>query len=248
MHPENREKLERRVIQAAYAALKEQKYVSAIDVLLRIGWLMPSRLKDWRLGKVVCLEQVIQANLSKISYAMKFFRKWALEQGLKPSQTAYLMRTKGLRQELQFSKSGDPNIEAAYRTHYLSPELSEKKQARLQEKLNQTPELVVFWTRQDSECLKCKIELGSGSFLFMDQDQPFCMKCSGFDDLIYLPAGDAKVSRLAKNYSARYAVVVRFNRTRKRYERQGLLVEKQALEKAGKETSMVSSAPLESKF
>ena len=155
------------------------------------------------------------------------------------------MRTKGPRQELRFSKSGDRNIETAYQTHYVSPKLSEKKQAKLQEKLNQPPELVVFWTRKDSECAQCKTELGNGSFLFLEQDRPLCMKCSGLDDLIYLPAGDAKASRLAKNYSPRYAVVVRFSRSRRRYEKQGLLVEKPALERAGKKTGadLLASTP-----
>jgi hypothetical protein len=47
----------------------------------------------------------------------------------------------------------------------------------------------------------------------------------GLDDLEFLPAGDALLSRNAKAKSARCAVVVRFSRTRRRYERQGLLVE-----------------------
>ena len=72
MHPENKEKLERRIIQAAHAALEEQKYVSAVDIFLRLGWLMPSPLKDWRLGKLDYLERRIQANLKKISSAIKF--------------------------------------------------------------------------------------------------------------------------------------------------------------------------------
>ena len=94
-HPEKKEKLEERIIQAAHAALEEKKYVSAIDVLLRIGWLMPGSLKDWQLGKLDSLERRIQANLKKISCAMRFFRQWALKRGLKPNQTACLMRTKG---------------------------------------------------------------------------------------------------------------------------------------------------------
>lgn len=113
MHPETKQRLEDRVIQAVESTLEKKKYVSAIDVLLHLSWLMPNSLKDWQLGKVGYLERSIQANLKKISYAMKFFRKWALERGLKPSQTAYLMRTKGPRQELRFSKSGDPTIETA---------------------------------------------------------------------------------------------------------------------------------------
>jgi hypothetical protein len=46
---------------------------------------------------------------------------------------------------------------------------------------------------------------------------------------VYLPAGDALLTRRAKAKSTRYVVVVRFSRTRRRYERQGLLVEPRAL-------------------
>ena len=54
-------------------------------------------------------------------------------------------------------------------------------------------------------------------------------------DLEFLSAGDALLTRRTKAKSARYAVVVRFSRTRRRYERQGLLVEPQALAKAERE-------------
>ena len=50
------------------------------------------------------------------------------------------------------------------------------------------------------------------------------------DHLVFLPAGDAKRTRKAHRASRLTAVVVRFSRTRRRYERQGLLVEPDALE------------------
>jgi hypothetical protein len=61
------------------------------------------------------------------------------------------------------------------------------------------------------------------------------MKCSGMDKLFYVPAGSAKLTRGVKKYSSRYAVVVQFSRTRKRYERQGILAEKEAVERAERE-------------
>jgi hypothetical protein len=44
------QKLEQRVTRAAEAALAEQRYVSPIDVLLRLGWLAPSHVDLWRQG------------------------------------------------------------------------------------------------------------------------------------------------------------------------------------------------------
>ena len=109
--------------------------MSPLDILTGIGFLQPVPLQAWRQGKISNLESVMQGSLGKISFAMKCFRVWAHKKGLKPSQTAYLARTRGSRKELQFSKSGDPGIERAYRTHYVSPVLVERKQEKLKEKL-----------------------------------------------------------------------------------------------------------------
>jgi hypothetical protein len=58
------------------------------------------------------------------------------------------------------------------------------------------------------------------------------MNCVGLGDLVFLPAGDANLTRHVKAKSQRSAVVVRFSRSRDRYERQGLLVEEAAMSDA----------------
>ena len=63
----------------------------------------------------------------------------------------------------------------------------------------------------------------------MENPGPACLRCVGLEDLEFLPAGDALLPRRVKAKSARSAVVVRFSRSRRRYERQGLLVEPQAV-------------------
>jgi hypothetical protein len=55
------------------------------------------------------------------------------------------------------------------------------------------------------------------------------MTCAEMDHLVYLPAGDAALTRRAKAASRLAAVVVRFSSARKRYEREGVLVEEDAL-------------------
>jgi hypothetical protein len=72
----------------------------------------------------------------------------------------------------------------------------------------------------------------------MQPPGPCCLKCAGFDDLIYLPRGDAKLTKHAAKLSERRLVVVRFSRARKRYERQGLLIEPRALYEARKELGL----------
>jgi hypothetical protein len=160
------------------------------------------------------------------------FRRWALEKGLKPSETRYVRRTRAGTVELRFSKSGDPEIEKQYRTHYISPELSERKQKRLQEKLDQAPQPIVFQILRDSQCTECGAGVEQDSFLLMEAGEPLCLSCARLDDLEFLPSGDTALTRRASKYSDRVAVVVRFSRSRKRYERQGILVERSALEKA----------------
>ncbi len=59
-----------------------------------------------------------------------------------------------------------------------------------------------------------------------------CLTCADLEHLVFLASGDATLSRRAKKASGLSAVVVRFSRTRKRYERQGILVEEAALERA----------------
>ena len=88
MTPQNRRKLSGRIIKAAEAALAAKNYVSPVDVLIGIGWLDPASLKRWQQGQVAYLERVVQANLSRISEAMKLFRSWATAKGLVPKDCA----------------------------------------------------------------------------------------------------------------------------------------------------------------
>jgi hypothetical protein len=228
MTNENRKKLERRVAEAGEAALADQQYVTAIDVLIGVGWLTPIAVDRWRQGRVEDLERVTQANLHKLSDAMAIFRRWAADRGLRPRETAYVARTRD-RRPLRFSRSGDASIERAYRTHWVSPELSEAKQKKLLEKQSQPPDLVVMSALKDWTCTTCS---SSGDLLIMEDPGPLCLSCADLDHLVFLAPGNAALTRRAKKASGLSAVVVRFSRARGRYERQGLLVEEDALVQA----------------
>lgn len=71
-----------------------------------------------------------------------------------------------------------------------------------------------------------------GHLLLMEEDQPLCLDCAELGDLIFLPSGDPMLTRWAKRYSEKLAIVVKFSCSRKRYERQGLLIQEVALRKA----------------
>ena len=226
MSRKNRIPLADRVAKAAEAALATRHYVSAIDVLVGIGWLDATELERWRRGQIECLEAVVRTNLPRILEAMRLFRSWATARGMLASEITYVARTPR-RQTLRFSRSGNPAIETSYRTHWVSPELSEKKRERLTERTSRAPELVVVQPlNAEWKCHRCG---ATGDLLVMETPGPACLRCVGLDDLAFLPTGDAALTRRAKAASARYAVVVRFSRTRRRYERQGLLVESRAL-------------------
>ncbi len=231
----NREELSKKVIKVASQVLHDKQYVSSIDILLGLGYLSLNILEDWRRGRFSYLEERLQVNLSKLSFTMKCFRQWAQTQGLLPRETAYVQKACSRTIHLRFSKSGNETSETCYRTHYISPILTEQKQQRLVDKIEKSNEPVVYIIASESKCSQCKKDMAKGSFLMMDEDNPYCISCTVYKDLVFLPAGNALLTRRTKKYSSQSVVVVKFSRARKRYERQGLLVTEKALQKAQNE-------------
>ena len=136
-------------------------------------------------------------------------------------------------EQLKVTPDGDPAKEKFYRTHYAPADLSPAKTARLAEKLKKAPDLVVFEkVSDDGNCQECGQELLKGEMLVMEKGKPLCLRCADLDELVFLPAGNTAMSRRARKHSSLSAVVVRFSRARKRYERQGLLVTQEGLAKA----------------
>jgi hypothetical protein len=86
--------------------------------------------------------------------------------------------------------------------------------------------IVVIQPVRDFVCADCG---GSGDLLRMQDAGPLCLACADLDHLVFLPSGDAALTRRATKASTLSAVVVRWSRGRKRYERQGTLVEEPAL-------------------
>lgn len=167
----NQQDLSKKVIGIANKALHEKQYVSSIDILLGLGYLSPSILEDWRRGRFPYLEQRLQANLNKLSFAMQCFRQWAKQKGLSSRETAYVQKECSRTIHLQFSKSGQENIEKNYRTHFISPLLTEQKQQRLIDKIEKSTEPVVYVITRESKCTQCKKDLPKGSFLMLVSEE-----------------------------------------------------------------------------
>src|SRR5438132_9637652 len=94
-------------------------------------------------------------------------------------------------------------------------------------------DLVAVSPLKDWTCSGCGAE--SGDLLLMRDAGPICLACADMDHLVFLGSGDAALTRRARKHSRLSAVVVRFSRARRRYERQGILVEEQAIERAERE-------------
>jgi hypothetical protein len=91
------------------------------------------------------------------------------------------------------------------------------------------PGLLVIMPLKDFSCVTCG---SGGTFLVMEEHDALCLGCADLGHLVFLPAGNAALSRRARAHSTLAAVVVRFSRSRGRYERQGILVEEAALQLA----------------
>lgn len=95
----------------------------------------------------------------------------------------------------------------------------------------------VFMAFDTKTCTECKSEIFRGG-LFLpvkESDRLLCMECADLDELDFLPTGDAALTRRATKHSAVTYVVLRFSRARKRFERQGILAQPQAIDLAEKE-------------
>jgi hypothetical protein len=97
-------------------------------------------------------------------------------------------------------------------------------------------DLKVFITNQDSTCDECGEKLGRHAWITLVENKgALCLSCADLDHLVFLPSGDAALTRRSAKYSTLSAVVLQWSRARKHYERQGLLVEEPALQRAEQE-------------
>ena len=116
----NNIELTKKVHQAVASQCQTRGYATVVDVLMDIGILSKQNYNNWRNGKVAYLEQVCNANLSKLALVLKEIRVRARQSNLTPSLTSYNRSGKKIGPSaLRFSKSGQQSIENQYATHFL---------------------------------------------------------------------------------------------------------------------------------
>jgi hypothetical protein len=217
--------LARRVADAAEIALNTRKYVTFIDVVTGLRWLHSRHVDTWRQGRAATLAELAAVDEDRLLSTATLLKEWALAKGLKPVDTPYVAGTRD-RRELRFTAR---HPQEPFRVHWISPDLSEARLRRLTEAQSKAPDLVAVAPLQPWTCAGCG---DTGPYLIMEDDRPHCLTCADLDHLVFLPAGNAALSRRAKQESGLSAVVVQYNRRRKVYQRLGLLVEQTALEAA----------------
>ena len=116
-----------KVNSAMYHQCRNRGYAAPVDVLMEIGVLPKEKYEDWRFGRVAYLEAVCTVNLRKLSLIMHQIRVYAKQNNRKPSFCYYkqwgMKKKNGQGRKpvipLRFSKSGDPDIERWYATHWV---------------------------------------------------------------------------------------------------------------------------------
>ncbi len=97
-------------------------------------------------------------------------------------------------------------------------------------------ELKVYYCTRETECNDCDVVIHKGELFHINgRAQHLCLSCADMDHLVYLPSGNRALTTRAKKHSKLSAVVLKFSSSRERSERQGILVEEQALKKAEEE-------------
>lgn len=110
-----------------YHQCQSRGYATPVNVLMDIGVLPKKKYEEWRYGKVPYLESVCTVNLRKLSFIMSQMRSYAKKAELKPSFCYYkqwgVNKKNGQGHKpvlpLRFSKSGNPEIEKSYATHFV---------------------------------------------------------------------------------------------------------------------------------
>ncbi|MGB7344546.1 MAG: DUF2293 domain-containing protein [Pirellulaceae bacterium] len=235
--------LQQRVTNAAETILKREAAVGPIDLLVQMRLIQPPHLDQWKrcVPAFRILEDHIQCGSDKLNKIFRHFRQWASESNLESVTAAYNAASRGGERKLQILADEDPVKETFLLTRYQRADLTPARKKQIEKKLTKAADLVVFiLTSDDCRCSECEDAIGQGGWMYREDDQPLCMSCADFDYLEFLPSGNATLTRRAKKFSALSAVVVRFNKRRKRFERQGLLVTTTAIEQA--EESMEADA------
>jgi hypothetical protein len=111
------------VSRAIAEILQDGEVVTPVEVLLRLQRISQQQYDDWRFGRIAYLERAFLGSLGKAGRILRIVEFHSASLGLTPSRTEYRQwgkKGRNRRIVLRFSKSGEPRLEAAYSTHFLT--------------------------------------------------------------------------------------------------------------------------------
>ena len=222
------------MVKAAERCLDADGAVGVLDIFMGVSFLHETHFDDWKKGKpyIPVLEDWIQCGEKKRKVATECFLSWVNDQSLEPFDVVFERTSRTGTVPLRLTRDSDESRDSLYRMKFRRPGMSIAQKERVQRKANKIPDLLVYiQTGRESKCSECDASL-EGQLLYLEDDHALCMQCADMDHLDFLPIGNATLTRRAKKFSSLSAVVLKFNRSRKRYDRQGILVTSEAIEKA----------------
>ena len=116
-----------RVVRAVERILARADVVALSDILIEMGNLSRKNYEAWRKGQIPYLERVFEGSLSKANRILRIIGFYTHDLNMVLRQTTYHQWGNGKNRILRFSKSGDPNIEKVYSSHYIWNQSQEKK-------------------------------------------------------------------------------------------------------------------------
>ena len=206
-----------RVADVAERVLADRQFVTAVDVLIGVGWLMQPSADGWLRGHVPYLDRLIFKEPAEIESVLGALQTWGHSRGLQQWQTDYGSRV--------FTEAGDPATESAFRTRWAAAERPAPRIAPVRPRERKVIAVEPTW---------CCDECGRRGVLLLRgrKGATTCQDCAGLGHLVFVATGDAALTRLVRKASPRCAVVVRWNSLRYRFDRQGLLADNHAVEVA----------------
>ncbi|MGX7826827.1 DUF2293 domain-containing protein [Actinokineospora sp. 24-640] len=215
--------LSTRVRVVAEELVRRKGTVAPVDVLAGLGWVSPRTVESWRQGRVERLSSAASVPPAKLAEAVALLGAWARSRGLVASEVEYRAASLDGR-ALRFGDDDRP-----FRTHWTDPALSPARKARIAAKERTPPDPVAVRPDKRWHCSLCR---ETGDHHFVEDEQPVCLSCADMDHLVFLPSGDAALTRRARRASGLAAVVMTWHKPRKRFIRCGTLVERAALDAA----------------
>ena len=224
-----------RTIKAAEVVLARDRSVGPLELLVQLNFIQFAHYREWK-GQNPYYDSLtahIQCGEKKLQQCYAAFSAWIKEQRLEPFLVQYQGASRNGQVELRITPDGNEQEELFFKTHYRKSGLPDAQKKRIENKKNKAPDLMVFQKiGEPSTCHECEMVIEGGDMFMLEKKQPLCLECADLDHLEFLPSGDATLTRRSRKHSSLSAIVTRFNRRRKRYERQGILVSPQAILKA----------------